>query len=114
MEPLKFAYPLSNWLLRVALLILVYMCFYGTFHTFDYHHLPFWIATGFGIFAALLFIGGFMKKHNLTIISAIILISGCGYKIFMHYAFGEGTFVANFAIFGAIAFYFATAGNRKK
>jgi hypothetical protein len=114
MEPLKFAYPLSNWLLRVAMLILVYVCFFGTLRAFDYHHLHFWIAFGFGLFTVLLFIGGFMKKHTLTIISAIILVLGCGYMIFMHYAFGEGNIVANFAVFGAIAFYFAAAGNRKK
>jgi hypothetical protein len=114
MEPLRFAYPISNWLLRVALLIMIYMIFFGTyrnFNTSDYHT---WIAVGFGLFAILLFIGGFMKKHTLTIISAILLTLGCCYKIFMHFAFGMDTFVAIWAIFGAITLFFAASGNRKK
>jgi hypothetical protein len=39
---------------------------------------------------------------------------GCAYKIFMHFVFQEGGFVAIFAVFGALGLYFATAGNRKK
>jgi len=114
MEPLKFAYPISNWLLRIAVLILVYMIFFVTLRSGHYTSVDFWTACGFGLFAILLFVGGFMKKHNLTIISAIILALGCGYEIFIHFVFGKGNFVAIFAVFGAIALYFAASGNRKK
>jgi hypothetical protein len=114
MEPLKFAFPASNWLLRVAVLLLVYMIFFGTFRSFSTSSIDFWIACGFGLFAILLFVGGFMKKHNLTLISAIMLTLGCGYKIFMYYVFSQGKLVSVFGVFAAITLYFATTGNRKK
>lgn len=114
MEPLKFAFPASNWLLRIAVLVLVYIIYFVTFRAFQTQSLAFWIACGFGLFAMLLFVGGFMKSHNLTVISAIFLTLGAGYKVFMHFVFSEGDFVAIFGVLGAIALYFATSGNRKK
>ncbi len=114
MEPLKFAFPLSTWLLRVAVLILVYIIFFTTFRSFNTAGMEFWIATGFAVFAMLLFVGGFLKSHNLTLVASIVLALGCAYRIFMHFVFHEGGFVAIYGVFGAIALYFATAGNRKK
>lgn len=114
MEPLKFASSASNWILRIAALILVYIIFFVTYRSLNYQSIDFWVACGFGLFAGLLFIGGFMKKHNLTIISAIVLALGCTYQIFMHFAFQKGGFVAIYAVFGAIALYFAASGNKKK
>lgn len=114
MEPLKFAFPLASWTLRIAALILVYMIFFTTFRSFDTSNMEFWIACAFGLFAILMFVGGFMKSHNLTMISAVLLTLGCGYKIFMHFVFNEGSFIAIYGVFGAICLYFATTGNRKK
>lgn len=114
MEPLKFAFPLSNWLLRIAALVLVYMIFFTTFRAFGTAQKEFWIACAFGLFAILLFVGGFMKSHNLTVISGVLLTLGNAYYIFMHFVFNQGSFVAIYGIFGAISLYFATTGNRKK
>jgi hypothetical protein len=114
MEPLKFAFPVASWLLRLAVLILVYIIFFTTFRAFNTQSLEFWIAAAFGLFSILLFVGGFLRSHNLTLISSLLLALGCGYKIFMHFAFQEGGFVAIYGVFGAIALYFAAAGNRKK
>jgi hypothetical protein len=114
MEPLKFAFPISTWLLRVAILILVYIIFFTTFRSFHFESLEFWIASAFALFSILLFVGGFIKSHTLTVVSGIALALGCGYMIFMHFVFNEGGFVAIFGVFGALALYFATSGNRKK
>jgi hypothetical protein len=114
MQPLKFAASLANWSLRVAALVLVYIIFFVTYRSFDLHSLDFWIACAFGVFAILLFAGGFMKKHSLTVFSAIVLVLGCLAQVFMHFAFGAGKFVAMYAVFAAIALYFAAFGNRKK
>lgn len=114
MEPLKFAFPVASWLLRIAVLITVYMIFFVTFRSFDTSSTAFWIACGFGLFAILLFVGGFMKSSNLTVISALILTLGCAYKIVMHFFFNEGSFIAIYGIFAALSLYFATTGNRKK
>jgi hypothetical protein len=114
MEPLKFAFPASGWLLRIAVLVLVYIMFFVTFRAFQTQSTEFWIACGFGLFAMLLFVGGFMKSHNLTVISSVILTLGAVYMIVAHYAFSKGSFVAIYGVLGAITFYFAASGNRKK
>ena len=114
MEPLRFAFQLSNWLLRIAMLIMIYMMFFGVFRGFDVSDYETWVAVGFCVLTMLLFIGGFMKKHTLTVITAIFLVLGCCYKAFMHFAFGKGSFIAIYAVFGSIALYFAASGNRKK
>lgn len=114
MNPLKFLTPLSNWLLRIAVLLLVYIIYFLTFRHFNYDKPDFWIACGFGLFAILLFIGGFMKKHGMTVVPAIFLFAGCCYEIFMHYFYSKGRFVAIFAIFAAVAIYFTAYGNRTK
>lgn len=114
MEPVKAFYALSTWLLRVAVLVLVYMIFFVNLRSLNFNSVDFWIAVGFALFAILLFIGGFMNKHGLTVISSLFLILGCAYKVVMHYAFHKGSFVAIFFIFGAIAMFFFANGNRKK
>ena len=114
MQPFKFAFPFAVWVLRLSILLMVYMIFFGTFRAFETNNVEFWIACGFGLFAVLLFVGGFLKSHNLTVISALILALACGYKVFMHFVFDQGSIVAVYGVFGAISVYFITAGNRKK
>ncbi|MEI6124564.1 MAG: hypothetical protein WCQ95_13145 [Bacteroidota bacterium] len=114
MEPIKAFYALSTWLLRMALLVLVYILFFVTLRSPDFTNLNFWIALGFASFAALLFIGGFMNKSGLTVISALFLMLGCVYELVMRFAFNKDIFITNFFVMGAIALFFLANGNRKK
>ena len=114
MEPLKFAFPFSNWLLRLASIILVYIIFYKDFIVFRYNSLDSWIALAFAVSSILLFVGGYMKKPALTIITSILLVMGCTYEIFNHFVMFKGHYAALFCVFGAISLYFAASGNRKK
>lgn len=114
MEPVKAFYPLSTWALRVAVLVLVYIIFFGTLRTLDLNNTDFFIAAGFALFGMLLFIGGFMNKSGMTVITALFLLLGCAYEIVMHYGFHKGKFVAIYFIFGAITMFFFANGNKKK
>jgi len=114
MEPVRSLYALSTWLLRLAVLILVYIIFFVTLRSPDVNHLPFWIAAGFALFSMLLFVGGFMKKSSMTVISALILAFGCTYKIVLHFAFNQGGFIAIFLVLGAISLFFFSNGNKQK
>ena len=114
MEPVRSLYALSTWLLRVALLVLVYIIFFTTLRSPDVNHVPFWIAAGFSLFSMLLFVGGFMKKSSLTVITAVILALGCIYKIVMYYAFSQNVSIAIFLVMGAISLFFFANGNKQK
>jgi hypothetical protein len=114
MEPVRSLYALSTWLLRLALLVLVYIIFFTTLRSPDVNSLPFWIAAGFALFSMLLFVGGFMKKSSMTVISSLILMLGCIYKIVIYYAFDEGNFLAIYLVMGALSLFFFTNGNKQK
>ncbi|HOV10223.1 MAG TPA: hypothetical protein PLT47_00055 [Bacteroidales bacterium] len=114
MEPVKAFFSLSTWGLRIAVLVLIYIIFYGTLSTLEYKNTDFLIAAGFALFGILLFIGGFMNKSTMTIIAAVILMLGCAYEIVMHYGFQKGRFVAIYFVLGAIALFFFANGNKKK
>ncbi len=114
MEQVKAFIPISAWALRIAILVLDYIIFFSALLTPDFKKINYLVAVGFTLFGILLFIGGFMKRGTLTIISSIFLIIGCGYEIVMHYGFGQGNFVAVFFVFGAISLFFFANGNKLK
>ncbi|HOY32253.1 MAG TPA: hypothetical protein PKW80_10275 [Bacteroidales bacterium] len=114
MEPVKSFFPLSTWALRVAVLVLIYMIFFGTLSSPDLYNIDFLIAAGFALFGVLLFIGGFMNKSTMTMICALVLMLGCVYEIIMHYGFQKGKFVAIYFVLGAVNLFFFANGNKKK
>lgn len=114
MEPVKAFFPLTTWFLRIAILVLVYIIYFGTLRSPAWDSIDFWTAVGFAFFSMLLFIGGFMKKSTMTVLSALLLMLGCGYEIVMHYGFHKGKFVAIYFVLGALAMFFFANGNKKK
>jgi hypothetical protein len=74
MNPVKSFVPTSAWLLRIVILVLVYQKYFDTMLTFTMKGVDYFIALAFVVFAVLLFVGGFINKHFLSII--------CGFFIF--------------------------------
>ncbi len=114
MDPVKAFYPLSGWLLRLAVLVIIYILFFVPLKTFNLSSVDFYIAAAFTIFGILLFVGGFLNKSTLTVLSGLMLLLGCLYKIVMHYAFDKGNSIALYFVFAAIAMFFFSNGNKKK
>jgi hypothetical protein len=114
MDPVKAFYPLSCWLLRLAVLVIIYISFFITLKTLNLSSVEFYIASAFAVFGVLLFIGGFLNKSTLTVLSALMLMIGCLYKIVMHYGFDKGNSVALYFVFAAITMFFFSNGNKKK
>lgn len=114
MQPAKKLFPLAVWMLRAALLVLVYMIFFVTLRSADPGNLNFYIAVAFVLCAVLVFVSGFMKQHGLTMIPAALLFLGSLYKIVMHYVYFTEHFVAIYTVMAAVSFFFITNGNRKK
>ncbi len=114
MQPVKSFFVLSTWMLRVSLLLMVYVLFFSALRSPDFSSIPFWIAAGFALFSMLLFIGAFMKKSAMTVVSALFLLLGCIYEVVMRFGFNKDNPVAMFFVFGAIALFFFSSGNKKK
>ncbi len=111
MKPFKGAVPLAKWTLRFALLAFLLAAYLSAFLTFNFNSLDFWEAALFIVFGSLLFIGGFMSKPGLTVISGLIIFIASIVKIVMIY---EGDITADIVLFlmpMAIGFYFFARGN---
>lgn len=73
MKPPKNLYPLFSWVLRVTFLLLSYLLFWDEVRGLDFHAFSFWVSFLFILFSVLLFIGGFSRSHDLTLISSLVL-----------------------------------------
>ncbi len=111
MEPIKSLIPLGKWLLRLTVVVFVYTTYFDKFSDFSFKGPDFFIATAFVLLAALLLIGGFMKRSTLTIVSALAI---CILSVIMMFLI-EGDFKLShlYAFFtpAAIGFYFMARGN---
>jgi len=113
MRPLKQLFPLSNWLMRFAVVFFVLTTYWKIFTFFNFQSVMFYVAAIFVIFSFLLFVGGFLYKGRLTVLSSLILILVTGYHAFLNL---ESKLDHNFAVYvvlGSILVYFLTTGNKK-
>ena len=112
MKPLKSGLSFANWLIRLAFILFVVFNFkfLSEIKTFNFSGKEFYLASAFVLFGALLFIGGFMSKPALTVISGFIISGLAIYKIVILFS-GAFENLVSFIIILAIGFYFACAGN---
>ena len=113
MRPSKGLFPLATWLMRFAVVFFILTSYLKTFTFFNFQSVMFYISALFIIFSVLLFIGGFLYKGSLTVISSLILILVTGYHAFLNL---ESKLDSNFAVYvilGSIFIYFFTTGNKR-
>lgn len=111
MKPLKNGLNFANWLMRISLLILITVSFWKGATEFDFSSKIFYISLAFVVFGILLFVGGFVAKPTLTVISGLVLCLLSIYKIFLQFSGDFSSIVANFIMIAAVGLYFACAGN---
>jgi len=112
MKPFKAGATISAWLLRIILLWHVYLHYFNIFKTFDFSSKSFWFASAYVAFSVLLFIGGFVSKQTLSVISGLFLFLTAAAQLVMNGIPADpvnGLF-AYFLLF-ATGFYFLTHGN---
>jgi len=114
MKPIKTLFPLSIWLMRLAVLFFVIMSYWETFAFFNFKSVLFYVSFIFILSAIFLFIGGFLKKDRLTVISSIVLILVTGYHAFLNMKSGIDHNFAVFVVLGSIFVYFLATGNNRK
>jgi len=112
MKPLKSGSALAYWLLRIALLFFLFTIFYGEIGNFNFRNLESYFAVAFVVLGALLFIGGFMAKPTLTVISGLLIALLSSYSLFVQFKSGLNASIASFVLVFSIGFYFTCVGNQ--
>jgi hypothetical protein len=111
MKPFKSGKGIANWLLRIALAVMLYHLYSIVISTWAITTPSFIIAMVAVIFGALLIVGGMLSKPGLTIISGLAITILSIYKIIISF---NGTLdhylIAQFLPL-ALGFYFFTNGN---
>jgi hypothetical protein len=110
MNPVKSFIPTSAWLFRAMALVFVYQKYFDTAITFSMKGLFFFLSLAFVVFSLTLFIGGFINKHWLSIISGFAIF---GMSLFLVFWGGGITVdkVLNHVVLVAIGFNFIARGN---
>ena len=110
MKPIKSAIPLAKWLLRIAVLLIVYDRFFREFKTFSFNNLNYFIAFIMVITSIFLLFGGFLSKTKVTTVSGLVLVILSIILIFLQ-GFGINGIVNNISVL-SIGFYFLARGNK--
>lgn len=114
MRPLKRLFPLASWLLRFAVVFFVLTTYWKTFTQFNLQSVMFYVSAIYVVFSILLFIGGFLHKSSLTVLSSLLLVLVTGYHSFLNL---ESKLDHNFAVYvvlGSVLVYFLTTGNKRQ
>jgi hypothetical protein len=112
MKPLKSGLTFANWLLRIALSIYMAVVFVNILKNLNFSDKNFYIALAFTTFSVLLFIGGFLSRPTITIISGIVITGLSIYKIILLFSGTLNPQLATFMVIMSIAFYFTCNGNQ--
>ncbi|MFN3554430.1 MAG: hypothetical protein ACK4VN_00545 [Bacteroidales bacterium] len=111
MNPWKSLTGLSSWLMRVAMMLAIFALFFNSFMNFNLSSLSFFIAAGFVVFGVLLFVGGFLSKHSLTVIAGLVIFILCGLQAYWSFN-GITNAFAQYLVMGSVALFFVTNGNK--
>jgi hypothetical protein len=113
MKPLKSGLTFATWLLRISIAIILVVMFIGDIKSFEYNDKMFYINSSFVVFGILVFVGGFLSKPTITVISGFILTGLAIYKIALQFSGGVNPSIATMFVVLSIGFYFACAGNQQ-
>jgi hypothetical protein len=111
MKPLKSGLTFANWLLRIAIALLIVICFVDDLKNFNFEKLNFYIAALFILCGILIFVGGFSSKSSITVLSGFLITGLCIYQIILNFS-GNISSIASLFVIMAIGFYFACSGNQ--
>ncbi len=111
MKPVKSLVPIAKWLLRIAAMSIVYKS--GHFDAalaFSFKGLSYFFSLAFAILVVLLFIGGFLKNSNLTVLSGLLLLALNLVVLFVQIGFSVPGLLGILPL-ATIGFYFMARGN---
>ncbi len=113
MRPVRSASGLAKWLLRIALFAHIFVLYFSTVKGFNFSHLGFYVGFIYLLFAALLVIGGFLRKHTLTVLSGLIILILSVVEMFRVF---DGNIISPkfimYLLIGALGLFFLSKGNK--
>lgn len=111
MKPAKAFYPLAAWLIRLSMLLFSYVFFFDIIQALNVKDVNFYIACAFALFSILLFVGGFLTKPAMTVVSAFFLLGLSIYKLIVNFGINTNTVV--FALAISVSLVLFSVGNKK-
>ena len=116
MKPLKNLEIISLWLLRIGVVFLFIAMFGKSVDNWAFDNYRWVINMVYLLSSILLFVGGFLRKSTLTIISGLIIAAISIYQIVPIVADGRISFfdptLFQYLVITGIGLLFASVGNR--
>lgn len=111
MNPWKNLTGLASWIMRIAIMLMIFAWFFQSFMNFNLTNPGFYMATAFVVLGIMLFVGGFLSKHSLTVLSAVGLLILSALQAYWGFNGITGVF-AQWLLMGSVSLYFVTNGNK--
>jgi hypothetical protein len=112
MKPFKNGKFLAQWMMRITLVFFILVKFWPEFRTLHFADINFILSAIMIIFGTLLFVGGFLTKPSLTVLSALLIFLISVYLVIVNLNAGlHISFIFPLMIL-SVAFYFFTHGNK--
>jgi hypothetical protein len=111
MRPFKSGKGFAIWLLRIALIVMVYVLYANTVSSLAFKSPSFLIAGFILLFSILIVAGGLLNKTGLTVISGLLVFLLSGYKMFVSFNGTLDYFVISQFVPVSLGFFFFTHGN---
>jgi hypothetical protein len=111
MKPISAALPLAVWLLRISAVLVLIQLNLHEIDGWEFTHPPFILAALLIMGGFFLFIGGLMSGQWLTIISGLLLLGLCIYKLVLinHLAIHPASSI--YLMLAAVSLFFVANGN---
>ncbi len=110
MKPVKGTIPFAKWLLRLAPLFIIYLISFKVIKTWNFSDINYLILLGLAVFSVLLIIGGFTRKHSLTVISGLLIFILGIIQLILN--LDNAASISFALIFIIIGFFFVSNGNK--
>ncbi len=114
MKPVRFLFPLSTFLLRIGVVFYTYITYFHHVLNFRVNEIDFYFSALLNIFAVLLLIGTFTKKHSLTVLSGLVLFILGLIKVITYSGDVSTTGFIATLFFTLIALFFLGNGNKSR
>ncbi|HDR89981.1 MAG TPA: hypothetical protein ENN63_10210 [Bacteroidetes bacterium] len=112
MKPLKNLYPLATWIMRLVVAFYVYAAFSGIFTEFNLQSQWFYLSLVNLLAGAGLLLGGFVRKHHITVLSSLFLLLAALYQIILLLAPVQYLTHRDLFLVAGISLFFLARGNQ--
>lgn len=112
MNPVKSLLLVFYWLLRIAVVFVVYTRFIGIVENLNTSSVIFFIGAAYILFSLLLFFGGFSGKHTMTVSSGLVIAGLSVYQI-VQMGLDVNNALSFYFLLAVIGLVFTGTGNKK-